>query len=296
MRAEMADFLRHLSLEKGASAHTVKSYREDLTQAVERLQESFGKGLKVSQVTPRNLRTWLAWMQEQGYSRSTIGRRLSAIRSWFRYLRLREKVDSNPADGLKGPRKERKLPRFLTRTEIDTLLEADQGEKRLAPRDHALWEVAYSAGVRVSELVGLNLDDLDPDQGVAVVRGKGKRERLVLLGPMAMEAIGRWMEVRACLAKTKEQNALFLNHRGTRLTSRSVHRLLRHQARLSGLKEDVSPHALRHTFATHLLDAGADIRSVQELLGHRSLSTTQIYTHVTTQKLQENYRKAHPRA
>ncbi|MFM8933380.1 MAG: tyrosine recombinase XerC [Gemmataceae bacterium] len=296
MRAEMADFLRHLSLEKGASAHTVKSYREDLTQAVERLQESFGKGLKVSQVTPRNLRTWLAWMQEQGYSRSTIGRRLSAIRSWFRYLRLREKVDSNPADGLKGPRKERKLPRFLTRTEIDTLLEADQGEKRLAPRDHALWEVAYSAGVRVSELVGLNLDDLDPDQGVAVVRGKGKRERLVLLGPMAMEAIGRWMEVRASLAKTKEQNALFLNHRGTRLTSRSVHRLLRHQARLSGLKEDVSPHALRHTFATHLLDAGADIRSVQELLGHRSLSTTQIYTHVTTQKLQENYRKAHPRA
>jgi integrase/recombinase XerC len=113
---------------------------------------------------------------------------------------------------------------------------------------------------------------------------------------MAMEAIGRWMEVRASLAKTKEQNALFLNHRGTRLTSRSVHRLLRHQARLSGLKEDVSPHALRHTFATHLLDAGADIRSVQELLGHRSLSTTQIYTHVTTQKLQENYRKAHPRA
>lgn len=296
MRAEMADFLRHLSLEKGASAHTVKSYREDLTQALDRLHESFGKGLKVGQVTPRHLRTWLAWMQEQGYSRSTIGRRLSAIRSWFRYLRLREKVDSNPADGLKGPRKERKLPRFLTRTEIDTLLEADQGEKRLAPRDHALWEVAYSAGVRVSELVGLNLDDLDADQGVAVVRGKGKRERLVLLGPMAMEAIGRWMEVRASLAKTKEQNALFLNHRGTRLTSRSVHRLLRHQARLSGLKEDVSPHALRHTFATHLLDAGADIRSVQELLGHRSLSTTQIYTHVTTQKLQENYRKAHPRA
>ena len=296
MRAEMADFLRHLSLERGASAHTVKSYREDLTQAVDRLQESFGKGLKVSQVTPRNLRTWLAWMQEQGYSRSTISRRLSAVRSWFRYLRLREKVDSNPADGLKGPRKERKLPRFLTRAEVDTLLEADQGEKRLAPRDHALWEVAYSAGVRVSELVGLNLDDLDHEQGVAVVRGKGKRERLVLLGPMAMEAIGRWMEVRASLAKTKEQNALFLNHRGTRLTSRSVHRLLRHQARLSGLKEDVSPHALRHTFATHLLDAGADIRSVQELLGHQSLSTTQIYTHVTTQKLQENYRKAHPRA
>lgn len=296
MRAEMAEFLRHLALEKGASAHTVKSYREDLTQAVERLTESFGTGLKIGQVTPRHLRTWLAWMQEQGYSRSTIGRRLSAIRSWFRYLRLREKVDSNPADGLKGPRKERRLPRFLTRAEMDTLLEADHGEKKLAPRDQALWEVAYSAGVRVSELVGLNLDDLDADQGVAVVRGKGKRERLVLLGPMAMEAVGRWMEVRATLPKSKEQTALFLNRRGARLTSRSVHRLLRQHARGSGLKEDVSPHALRHTFATHLLDAGADIRSVQELLGHRSLSTTQIYTHVTTQKLQENYRKAHPRA
>jgi integrase/recombinase XerC len=296
MRPEMADYLRHLSLEKGSSPHTVKSYREDLTQAVDHLFEKFGKSLKVGQVTPRHLRGWLAWMQEKSYSRSTISRRLSAVRSWFRYLRLREKVDSNPADGLKGPRKERLLPRFLTRTEMDTLLEADPGEKKLAPRDQALWEVSYSAGVRVSELVGLNLDDLDPDQGVAVVRGKGKRERLVLLGPMAMEAINRWMEVRSCLPKVADQPAVFLNTRGTRLTSRSVHRLLRDHARRSGLKEDVSPHALRHTFATHLLDAGADIRAVQELLGHRSLSTTQIYTHVTTQKLQENYRKAHPRA
>lgn len=296
MRAEMAEFLRHLSLEKGSSSHTVKSYREDLTQAQEYLGDKFGKALRLSQVTPRHLRGWLAWMQEKGYSRSTISRRLSAVRSLFRYLRLREKVESNPAEGLKGPRKERKLPRFLTRAEVDSLLESGPGEGKLGPRDMALWEVAYSAGVRVSELVGLNLEDLDPDQGVAVVRGKGKKERLVLLGPMAMEALKRWLEIRSVLPGTSHQDAVFLNKRGTRLTSRSVHRLLRDQALRSGLKEKVSPHALRHTFATHMLDAGADIRSVQELLGHRSLSTTQIYTHVTTQKLQENYRKAHPRA
>ena len=296
MQAKLAEYLRHRALERGSSVHTVKSYREDISQVIGFLMEKYGKLLNASQVTPRHLRSWLAWLQEKGYSRSTVGRRLSAIRSWFRYLRLRGKVDSNPADGLRGPRKDQKLPSFLTRTEIDTLLETGPGDRILGPRDQALWEVAYSAGVRVGELVGMNLVDMETEQGVAIVRGKGKRERLVLLGPQALESISQWLQVRATLPGSQTQEALFLNCRGTRLTSRSVHRLLRDQLKRSGLREDASPHSLRHTFATHLLDAGADIRSVQELLGHRSLTTTQIYTHVSTQKLQENYRKAHPRA
>jgi integrase/recombinase XerC len=199
---------------------------------------------------------------------------------------------------LRGPRQDKRLPHFVTREDVGKLLAAPPGDVPLGVRDRAILETLYSAGLRVSELTGLNVADLDLDDGLATVRGKGKRERLALLGPPAVEAIRAWLAPRAELAgpRAKGLAALFLNKNGTRLSSRSVGRLLEKYLAVAGLDPRTSPHTLRHSFATHLLDAGADVRSVQELLGHRSLGTTQIYTHMTTQRLRDSYDKAHPRA
>jgi integrase/recombinase XerC len=299
MHEALAEFLRHLGLEKNASAHTVKSYREDLTQALEFFRTRLGsESPRPAQLTTRLLRAHLAWLHEQGYARSTIARRLAAVRSWCRFLCRQGVLPSNPADGLRGPRQEKKLPHFIGRAEMLRLLEAPPADTPLGRRDRALLETLYSAGLRVSELTGLDVADLDLDGGMATVRGKGKRERLAMLGPQAVEAVQRWLPQRVALAGPRAESlpALFLNKNGTRLSSRSVGRLLEKYLRQAGLDPRASPHTLRHSFATHLLDAGADIRSVQELLGHRSLGTTQIYTHVTTQRLRDSYHKAHPRA
>ena len=295
----LAEFLRHLALEKNASAHTVKSYREDLTQALEFFSiRAGGRAPDAGQLTTRQLRAHLAWLHEKGYAKSTIARRLAAVRSWCRFLCRQGVLAVDPAAGLRGPRQDKKLPHFVGRDDMLRLLAAPPADTPLGLRDRALLETLYSAGLRVSELTGLGVDDLDLDDGVATVRGKGRRERLALLGPPAREALGRWLPERAALAgpRASSQPALFLNRNGARLSSRSVGRLLEKYLRQAGLDPRTSPHTLRHSFATHLLDAGADIRSVQELLGHRSLGTTQIYTHVTTQRLRDSYHKAHPRA
>jgi integrase/recombinase XerC len=302
MDEALSEFLRHLSLERNASAHTVKSYREDLTQAVGFFQERLGdKRAGPERLTSRLMRAYLVWLHEQGYSKATIARRVAAVRSWCRFLCRQGTLTSNPADGLRPPRQDKKLPHFLSTEELPRLLEGPTIETPLGLRDRAILETLYSAGVRVSELTGLSLGDLDMDDGVALVRGKGKRERLVLLGPQAQQALRVWLEARAAMAAARkgrraapEQDAVFINKNGTRLTSRSVGRLL--EKYRAGLDPKTSPHTLRHSFATHLLDRGADIRCVQELLGHRSLATTQIYTHVTTHRLQDSYQKAHPRA
>src|SRR5436309_804413 len=214
MDAAVAEFLRHLALEKNASAHTVKSYREDLTQALDffrgRLPE--GQPLALAQLSPRLFRSYLAWLQEQGYAKSTVARRLAALRSWCRYLRRQGQIASNPADGLRGPRQDKKLPHFLQEAELPRLLEAPSEDHPLGARDRALLETLYSAGLRVSELTGLNLDDLDLEGGLATVRGKGKRERLALLGPPATEAIRAWLAAREALGpRVAVQTALFLN-------------------------------------------------------------------------------------
>jgi integrase/recombinase XerC len=299
MEQALAEFLRYLALERNASAHTVKSYREDLTQAIAFFQERLGgRGGEPQSLSSRLLRAYLAWLHEQGYARATIARRLAALRSWCRFLCRQGWLKGNPTDGLRAPRRERKLPHFLSVAEVCQLLESTPADTPLGLRDRALLETLYSAGLRVSELTGLNLGDVDLEAGVALVRGKGKRERLVLLGPPAQEALRRWLAVRPRLlcGREPEDGAVFLNKHGGRLTPRSVGRLLVKYRRRNGLDPRTSPHSLRHSFATHLLDRGADIRSVQELLGHRSLATTQIYTHVTTQRLCETYHKAHPRA
>jgi integrase/recombinase XerC len=296
MEEALAEYLRHLALEKNASAHTVKSYREDLTQAIGFFTERLGKATP-ARLTARLMRAYLAWLSEQGYAKTTIARRIAAVRSWCRFLCRQGTLTVNPAEGLRGPRQDKKLPHFLRPEELTRLLDTPAADTPLGSRDRAILETLYSAGLRVSELTQLNLQDVDFDSGLATVRGKGKRERLALLGPPCLEALRRWLPLRQTIGRTDLKSVpLFVNKRGTRLTSRSVGRMLVKYLALAGLDPRTSPHTLRHSFATHLLDAGADIRSVQELLGHRSLTTTQIYTHVTTSRMRESYHKAHPRA
>lgn len=298
MDQALADFLRHLGLEKNASAHTVKSYREDLTQVVAFARDRAGPSVRPDQVTTRLLRAFLAWLHDQGYARTTISRRVAAVRSWFRFLCRQGTIQKNPADGLRGPKLDRRLPHFLNKADVQLLLAGPNPDTALGLRDRAILETLYSAGLRVSELVGLEVDDLDLTDGVATVRGKGRRERLALIGKAAQEAIAIWLDARAALLEGvgRRATAVFVNKNGTRLSTRSVGRLLVKYLKKTGLDPRTTPHTLRHTFATHLLDAGADIRGVQELLGHKNLTTTQIYTHVSTQRLQESYRKSHPRA
>jgi len=299
MREAVAEFLRHLGVEKNASAHTVKSYREDLTQAVAFFEERLGvSSPRPAQLSTRLLRAYLAFLHEQKYARSTIARRLAAVRSWCRYLCRQGALSINPAVGLRAPRQEKKLPRFIEPNDMGRLLEAPAGDEPLALRDRALLETLYSAGLRVSELTGLDVTDLDASAGLCTVRGKGRRERLAMLGPPAVNAIKEWLAARQALLgpRAAAQPALFLNKNGTRLSTRSVGRLLAKYLAQAGIDPAASPHTLRHSFATHLLEAGADIRSVQELLGHQSLGTTQIYTHVSTKKLRDSYQQAHPRA
>ncbi len=301
MQEALADYFRHLALERNASEHTVKSYREDLTQAAEFFVAKLGVADPEPQrLTARLVRAYLVWLHEQGYAKTTVARRLAALRSWCRFLCRQGRLGANPTDSVRGPRQDKKLPHFLSVEAILRLLDAPAAAEPLGKRDRAILETLYSAGLRVSELTGLDVGDLDLDGGVATVRGKGKKERLVLFGPHALTAVKDWLVSRNQFAAgaraAKAGDAVFLNKNGTRLTVRSVGRLLDKYLRATGLDPRTSPHTLRHSFATHLLDRGADIRSVQELLGHRSLATTQIYTHVTTQRLQDSYQKAHPRA
>ena len=299
MEDSLADFLRHLALEKNSSAHTVKSYREDLSQAFAFFRsQADGRSVRATQLTTRHLRAYLAWLHNEGYAKTTISRRIAAVRSWCRFLCRQGALASNPADGLRGPRQDKKLPHFLGEADLERLLAAPAADAHLGIRDRAVLETLYSAGLRVSELTGLDLEDLDLDSGMATIRGKGKRERLALLGGRAVRALEQWLGDRGRFTekRARPSQAVFLNKNGSRLTSRSVGRLLEKYLGQAGLDPRTSPHTLRHSFATHMLDRGADIRSVQELLGHRSLATTQIYTHVTTSRLRDTYEKAHPRA
>jgi integrase/recombinase XerC len=299
MERALADYLRHLAIEKNASAYTVKSYREDLTQALSFFHERLGSpDATPDRITTRLLRAHLAWLHEQGYAKTTIARRVAAVRSWLRFLCRRGLLSVNPAEGLRGPKQDKKLPHFLTEANVARLLSTPTGEGPLGLRDRAILETLYSAGLRVGELCSMKLADLDLDEGLVTVRGKGRKERLALLGKPAQEALRSWLPARAVLLAGlgKDGTAVFLNKNGGPLTVRSVGRLLEKHLHQAGLDPRASPHTIRHTFATHLLDAGADIRGVQELLGHKNLATTQIYTHVSTQRLQDSYQRAHPRA
>jgi integrase/recombinase XerC len=288
-------FLRYLDVERNCSKLTIKSYREDLASLIEYLSESLGHCPRPDEITPLDLRTYVAALHEAGFAKSSVSRRLASLRSFFRFAQREELCRSNPAKPLRNPRRERRLPHFLTGDEIGQLLMAPPESDVFGVRDRAILETLYAAGLRVSELVGINLSDMELDEGLVRIRGKGKKERLAPLGSFAIRAIRRWLTHRTRISR-RPDGALFLNKFGRRLTTRSIGRMLEKYLRQTGLDRRTSPHTLRHSFATHLLNAGADIRSVQELLGHKSLVTTQIYTHVSTAGLLQAYERAHPRA
>lgn len=298
MQSTLARFLTYLRVERNSSELTIKSYREDLTALIDYLVESFGHSPRPAEVTTLDLRGYVSALSEAGYAHSSISRRLASTRSFFRFVQREGKVEINPAKALRNPRSTRALPHFLSTREIGKLLRAPAQVESLGKRDRAILETIYSAGLRVSEVVGINDGDLDLREGLVRVRGKGKRERLAPLGSYAVQALRHWLEVRQ-LSKKEDAGRgapVFVNKFGCRITTRSVARMLEKYLKKTGLDLRTTPHTLRHSFATHLLDRGADIRSVQELLGHKSLVTTQIYTHVSTARLKAVYEKAHPRA
>lgn len=298
MRRQTGQFLRHLETERGASEHTIKGYREDLEALADYLAEEDGSTPDPSTISTGELRGFLSALHEAEYAKSSIARRLASIRSFFRYGQREGWVTGNPAKPLRNPRKSRKLPHFLSTDEVGRLLAAPPADANAGKRDRAMLETLYSAGLRVSELVGLNDGDWYRDEGVVRVRGKGRKERLAPIGSYAEAALTEWLAVRklAPSIPAGDEAPFFTNKFGKRITTRSVARMLEKYLKESGLDMRTSPHTLRHSFATHLLDGGADIRSVQELLGHKSLVTTQIYTHVSTASLRAAYEKAHPRA
>lgn len=298
MYSAIDGFLRYLKIERNASELTLKSYHEDFGSLLDYFKDRVGDAPEPAQVHIAQLRGYVAYLHECDYARTTIARRMASLRSFFRYCQREGLVTSNPAKALRTPRVGRKLPHFLTAEQITKLLEAPPANQMEGLRDRAILETLYSAGLRVAELVGLNVDHWDRDANIVRVFGKGKKERISPIGRHAAKALYRWLDVRteAPDAKAGDRGALFLNRFGTRLTTRSVGRMLEKYLILTGLDKLTTPHTLRHSFATHLLDGGADLRAVQELLGHKSLTTTQIYTHVSTKRLRDTYENAHPHA
>ena len=294
-------FLNHMRSERNATANTLRSYQDDLTQfgvflrEMERLGPDDPTEVDPAATDSTRLRRYVAWLNTRGYAPSTVARRLASLRSFYRFQRRQGTMKADPSGGLRNPKQPKRLPKLLRVDDIVRLLDAIGGETAFSVRDRAMFETLYGGGLRVSELVGLNLDDIDHEQELLRVRGKGRRERLCPTGSMAMAWISRWIPLR--LPHAAFEPALFLNRFGNRLTARSVGRLLEEHLARHGLAPlNASPHTLRHSFATHLLDRGADLRSVQELLGHRSLASTQVYTHVTQERLLDVYQNAHPRA
>ncbi|MEX2285849.1 MAG: tyrosine recombinase XerC [Planctomycetaceae bacterium] len=298
MHAAIDAFLRYLRIERNASALTLKSYAEDLDSLLEYFTDQLKQVPAPEETTVATLRGYLAYLHECQYARTTIARRLACLRSFFRYCCREGLSSSNPAKALRTPRVGRKLPHFLSTEQVALLLEAPPANEPQGLRDRAIFETMYSAGLRVAELVSLNVDSWDRDADILRVVGKGRKERIALVGSYAARALDRWLAVREPdpNARGDSGKAIFLNRFGRRLTTRSIARLLEKHLQTTGLDQLTTPHTLRHSFATHLLDGGADLRAVQELLGHKSLTTTQIYTHVSTRRLRETYEKAHPHA
>lgn len=285
-------FQAYLERERNASPHTLNAYSRDLEQLYTFCRREKGDDIRLADIDHLLLRRYLAHLAGRA-RKSSVGRKLAAIRSFFTFLLRRGLIDRNPAELISTPKKENRLPFHLDIDQATTLVEAPVEDEKYALRDRAILETLYSSGLRVSELTGLNIGDLDLDGGMVRVMGKGGKERIVPLGSKAMTAIQAYLSSRNELSGT---GPLFLNTRGIRINRRSVFRIVdAHVLRIAAFKH-ISPHVLRHTFATHMLEGGADLRAIQELLGHASLSTTQKYTHVSIDKLMEVYDKAHPKA
>ena len=305
MRRPIEEFLRHLELGVNASPQTLRCYRTDLREFERFLAARLfdGRPPAPSAVDHLAIRAYLSYLHGRGVSRATVARKLASLRSFFRHLVRQGAIARSPAAMVSTPKLPRHLPHPMSRDEVESLLDSAFGKGPRDGRDRAILELLYATGIRVGELVGVDLGDLDlggsPGNGMLRVLGKGRKERLVPVGSKAVTALRAYLTARGDLAKAgaaADRDALFLNARGGRLTDRSVRRILNARLRQAALLVKVSPHTLRHSFATHMLNAGADLRSIQELLGHASLSTTQKYTAVTTRRLLEVYDRAHPRS
>lgn len=326
----VAQFLSYLTDERHFSPYTSRCYGLDLRQYCDYLVERFGVKLdpaaeraalerkdtasstgghatsntvtaKILAADIEAIRGFLARMGEQNYSAATMARKIATLRSFHKWMERRGHVSTNPMLMIRTPKQAKRLPKAITVDQVERLLSAPNDQELLGARDRAILETLYSTGIRVSEVVGINRADVNDAGEAIIIRGKGKRERVVPLGSHALQALRHYMRMldaelsRAGLAPDPD-SALFVNKHGTRLSSRSVRRKVSKYLAQVGLDPDISPHTIRHSFATHLLDNGADLRSVQELLGHQSLSSTQVYTHLTTQRMRDAYDKAHPRA
>lgn len=286
MKKNIEQFFSFLKAEKNVSIHTVMAYSKDLEEFL------LFTDKKAGDIDNLDIRSFLASLYHKKLKKSSISRKLATIRSFFNYLQKEGIVKKNPARLVASPKVQRTLPRFLTVDEAFALMDAPKGDIFQTARDKAILELLYSSGMRVSELTALDINDFDIKESLVRVKGKGKKERILPIGSKSIEAIKNYLPERILLKKKSQ--ALFLNNRGGRLTQRSIRRIVDKYGRMIAIKGNISPHALRHTFATHLLHGGADLRSIQELLGHSSLSTTQKYTHVDIAHLIEVYDKAHP--
>ena len=292
--ADLETFLHHLEVVRNLSLHTVRAYEGDLRRTIIGLEEA---GIeRAEDVDLFALRRHLASLKTENLSPTTVSRRISAIRSWFRWLHREGRVSSNPADALRLPRRASSLPRVLSPEEVERLLMAPPGDEWGALRDRALLETLYSTGARVAEAAGLDLGDMDLDEGTTRLRGKGDRERIAGLGGPCVEALQAYLGRTEADERRRDRPAVFLNRFGNRLSTRGIARVIQRHLARAGLPPDVHPHTLRHSFATHLLQRGANLREVQEMLGHKDVATTQVYTHLTLDHLVKVYERAHPRA
>ena len=290
----LTDYLAHLRVERGLSENTLEAYGRDLRKLVAFAQTRKRPALDLVQ---KDLTEFIGLLRDQGLGPRSQARAIHAVRGFYRYGVREGIIDADPMENLRAPRAFQALPRYLTPAQVETLLDAPDLEKPLGVRDRAILEVMYATGLRASEVIGLQTENLDMDLGIARVVGKGNKERLVPIGRVARRWVERYVaEVRGALLKGRSSPTLFLNHRGGRLSRMGLWGIVRRHAVTAGVERILSPHVLRHSFASHLLERGADLRSLQAMLGHADISTTQIYTHVTRERLRQIYDQHHPRA
>jgi integrase/recombinase XerD len=288
------DFLAYLELERGLSRNTLEAYRTDLQQYGCFLER---QGLDPLQVTASHLRAFVSEIQSGAAAPATVQRKIACLRSFHRYLRREQILERDPSSELRAPRSRARLPKVLSRDEVRALLRQPQGNSPAALRDRALLETMYACGLRASEAITLELSQLDLEGGIVRPRGKGSKERIVPVGSAALRALREYLERgRPKLVGLRDEPRLFVNARGARLSRQGLYKIVQRYARAAGLEHRMSPHTLRHTFATHLLAGGCDLRSLQEMLGHADIGTTQVYTHLSPERLREVYFEAHPRA
>jgi integrase/recombinase XerC len=299
VKEQLRSFLEFLRLNRNASPHTVAAYDSDLSQFLDFTaahQRKKSAELRPEDVDLPAVRAFMADLYRQGQARASVSRKLSALRTFTRYMRREGWIEGDPVALAAAPKREQKVPSHLSVDEMSTLLATPDASQPLGCRDRAILELFYASGLRLSELVGLDVEDVNLSARMVRVMGKGAKERIIPFNETTRKAIAAWLKERGALAGKGKGDPLFVNFRGSRLTGRSVQRIVARYVSLCSTRFGISPHALRHSFATHLLERGADLRAIQELLGHVALSTTQRYTHVNSAQLLDVYRKAHPRA